>query len=194
MLTFLFFISIIHGWSSILHGLARRAVSFSRLHSFISAKHKATTGGGRPQDSPASHKVLKVVTPLDAELGLVLQLRDGLSHNVGEQVDQPGPGVAATILRLAERKAVLGHFEQCNAQRPHVRRDCVRKTLDSLGLQPTHESAHQKSEGGEREHCTHRHVVRRPDKGVGIALGADQLARDAKVAQFHLAAAGQEDV
>ena len=136
MLTFLFFISIIHGWSSILHGLARRAVSFSRLHPSILAK--PTNEGNRakaPQDSPTSHKVLKVVTPLDAELRLVLQLRDGLSHNVGEQVNQPCPGMASTILRLAERKAVLGDFDQRNAQRPHVRRDCIRETLDSFRLQ-----------------------------------------------------------
>lgn len=50
MLTFLFFISIIHGWSSILHGLARRAVSFSRLHPSILAK--ATNKRGQ-QGKPA---------------------------------------------------------------------------------------------------------------------------------------------
>lgn len=66
---------------------------------------------------------------------------------------------------------MLGDFEQRHSQGPDIRGDSVRLPGDSLGS----------------------HVIRRSNEGVGVALGAE-LAADAKVAEFHLTVATQEDI
>lgn len=53
MLTFLFFISMIHGWSSMRHGLALRAVSFSKLHTYSQQPSSSSNSAADP-----SHKGL----------------------------------------------------------------------------------------------------------------------------------------
>jgi hypothetical protein len=116
---------------------------------------------------PAFHEILEALTPLDTMHRLILQLRDRLPHNVGQQINQPGPGLHLGAIG-GEGKAVLGHLQQGDAQRPHVRGDGVGLALDPL----------------------RRHVVRGADEGVGIAFGAE-LAADAKVAQFDLPVAAE---
>lgn len=66
---------------------------------------------------------------------------------------------------------MLCHFEQGDAEGPHVRGDGVGLAGDALG----------------------RHVVGGADEGVCVAAGAE-FARDAKVTEFDGAGAGEEDV
>lgn len=100
----------------------------------------------------------------------VFQLRNRLSHDVGQQVDQTG-----TRLHFGpvgrEGEAMLSDLQQSHAEGPDVGGDGVRLPGDPF----------------------RRHVVGRADKRVGVAFGA-KLATDAKIAQFHLAIATQEDV
>lgn len=77
MLTFLDFISTIHGCSSMRQGVARRGHSFSRLchvSTMVSRVMKVFL--------PALDEVLEVLRPLDASLWFVLECGDGLSNNV----------------------------------------------------------------------------------------------------------------
>ena len=59
---------------------------------------------------PALDKIFKVLSPLDAILGLVLELGNGLSDNVCEQIDQAS---ARVHLRSVGREgeSVLSDFE-----------------------------------------------------------------------------------
>jgi len=119
---------------------------------------------------PAFNKILKALTPLNTMIRLILQLRNRLPHNVRQQINQPGPGLHLRAIR-GKGKAVLCHLQQSDTQRPHVGGDGVGLALDALG----------------------RHVVGCADEGVGIAFGAE-FAADAKVAEFDLAVAAEEDV
>jgi hypothetical protein len=101
---------------------------------------------------------------------LILQLRDRLPHNIRQQINQPGSRLHLGAVS-GERKPVLCNLQQRDTQRPHIGGDGVGLALDPLG----------------------RHVVGSADEGVGIAFGAE-LAADAKVAEFDLAVAAEEDV
>lgn len=166
MLTFLFFMSCIHGCSSIRQGVARRGGSFSRLKD-------VSEGKGNPvatDDIPAFDKVLEVLGPLDAVLGLVLQLGYRLADNIGEKIDQPGSRLHLRPIGR-EGEPMLRNLQQGHTQRPDVRSDGVRLTCDTFW----------------------RHVVGGADERIGIALGAE-LAADTKVAELDLAIATQKDV
>lgn len=159
--------SSIHGCSSIRQGVALREGSFSRLKIVRSENEIQETGGVY---SPAFDEILKVVGPVNAILRLVLQLRDRLTHDVREQVDEAG---ARLHLRSVGREweSMLGHFQQRDAQRPHIRRDGVRLARDPF----------------------RSHVVRRADERVGIAFRAE-LAADPEVAELNLAVSTEQDV
>lgn len=100
----------------------------------------------------------------------VFQLRNRLSHDIGQQVDQTG-----TRLHFGpvgrEREAMLRDLQQGHAEGPDVGGDGVRLPGDPFG----------------------GHVVGRADKRVGVTFGAE-LATHSEIAQFHLTIATQEDV
>ena len=66
---------------------------------------------------------------------------------------------------------MLSDFEKSDAERPDVRGDGVRLTCNALG----------------------GHVIGCADEGIGITFGPE-LTADAKVAEFDLAVAAEEDV
>ncbi len=111
-----------------------------------------------------------MLTPFDLILFLVFELRNRLSDDICQQIDQ-------SRLRLHfgpvcwEGEAVLGHFQQGDAEGPDVGGDGVGLAGDALGC----------------------HVVGCADEGVGVAFGAE-FAADAEVAEADLAGAGEEDV
>jgi len=74
MLTFLCFISIIHGWSNILQGLARRAVSFSRLW------HASAHNSGLRGDTEAHQHEMKYLKP---SLHLIPSSGSSFSSGIG---------------------------------------------------------------------------------------------------------------
>ena len=82
MLTFLLFISTIHGCSSIRQGVARRGGSFSKLE----CRHNIlVTGSGSSPGTlnlPAFNEVLEIVAPFDIVLRFVFQFGNRLSDNV----------------------------------------------------------------------------------------------------------------
>ena len=119
---------------------------------------------------PALDEILEVVRPLDARLGLILQLRDRLPHDVGEQIDQARPGLHLGPVG-GEGEAVLGDLQERDARAPHVGGDGVALARDTL----------------------RGHVVGRADEGVCVAFRSE-LAAHAEVAQLDLAVAAQEDV
>lgn len=101
---------------------------------------------------------------------LVFQLGDRLTDDISKKVDKTRAGLHFSPVGR-KREPVLGDFEQRHPQGPDIRGDCVRLTRDSFG----------------------GHVVRCSDEGVGVAFGAE-FAADAKVAEFHLAVATQQDI
>lgn len=127
-------------------------------------------GGGTRENMPTLNKILKRITPPNPMLQLILQLRNRLPDNIRQEIDQAGPRLHLRPVGR-EREPVLGHLQQRDAQGPDIRRDGVGLALDALG----------------------RHVVRRPDEGIGVALGAEFPAH-AEIAQFDLSVAAQEDV
>ena len=80
----------------------------------------------------------------------ILQLRDGLSDDIREQLDQTGFLVHLRTI-LGEGKSMLGHFQQRHPQRPYVGRDRVRFARDALG----------------------GHIIGSANERVGIAFGAE---------------------
>ena len=116
MLTFFDFISTIHGCSSIRHGVARLDASFSRLDDCQLLLHYMSQHNGRRiRCLPAFDEVLETFTPLDSRLGLVLEFRDGLPDNVGQEVNQPSLWVHLCPIRR-EGEAMLGHFKESHTE------------------------------------------------------------------------------
>ena len=165
-------------------GVARRAGSFSRLFPHINQQtyqHQKSPslqlhskGRTKGLHSPTLNKILKILAPPNLRLAiprrLILQLRQRLSHNVLDDIDQ-----ARSWLHFGavggEGETVLGYFEESNAEGPDVGGDGVGLAGDSL----------------------RSHVVGGADEGVSVAAGAE-FAGDAEVAQFDGAGAGEEDV
>lgn len=165
MLTFLFFMSCIHGCSSIRQGVARRGGSFSRLGDISKGERNLVA-----TDIPAFNKVLEVLRPANAILWLVLQLGYRLADNISEKIDQPSSRLHLSSIGR-EGESVLGDFQQGHAQRPDVGSNGVRLASDTFWC----------------------HVVGGADERIGVTLGAE-LAADTKVAELDLAITAQEDV
>lgn len=108
MLTFLDFISTIHGCSSMRQGVARRGHSFSRL-----SEVSETVTTKRQDYLPALDKVLKVFGPLDASLRLILQRWDRLPDDIGQKINETGAGIHLCAV-CGEREAMLCNFEKCH--------------------------------------------------------------------------------
>ena len=174
MLTFLVFISTIHGCSSIRHGVARLAGSFSRLDGgglCVSKKPwRPITRHQTGYNSRALNEVFESLTPFNPMLLFIFQLRNRLPHNISQQINQPCPRLHLRPIGR-ERKPVLRDFEQGDAQGPDVGGDGVGLAGDALG----------------------GHVVGGADEGVGVAFGAE-FAADAEVAELDLTVAAEEDV
>lgn len=116
------------------------------------------------------NKVLEHVAPLDPIIGLIFQFRNWLGDDIRKKIDQTGARLHLGAVG-GEREAMLRNLQQCHAQRPDVRGDGVGLALDPLG----------------------RHVVGGANEGVGVSFGAE-FAADAKVAEFDLAVAAEQDV
>nr|POE88384.1 hypothetical protein CFP56_11613 [Quercus suber] len=125
---------------------------------------------GQKEGVPALDVVFEVVRPGELDLRFVLELGDGLAHDVGEEVDEAGARVHLGAVG-GEGEAVLRDFQQRHAERPDVRGDGVGLPGDAFG----------------------GHVVGGADEGVGVAFGAE-LAADAEVAELDLALAREQDV
>lgn len=121
-------------------------------------------------DIPAFNKVFKVVAPKNPVVRLILEFRDWLANNISQEVNQYRFGLHFCAVSR-ERETMLGNLEQRHTQRPDVRRDGIRLARDPLG----------------------RHIVRRADKRVGIALGP-KFAADPEIAQFDLSVAAEQDI
>ena len=125
---------------------------------------------------PTFNEILETFAPLYAfsilALAglLILQLRYRLPHYVREQIDQSRSGLHLGAV-CGERKAVLRHFQEGDAQGPDVRGYGIGLTGYSFG----------------------GHVVGGTDEGVGITF-SPELARHAKVTQTDEATASEEDV
>ncbi len=124
----------------------------------------------RRKHVPALDEILKVLTPPNPLLHLILQLRNRLSDDIRQEIDQSGSRLHLRAIGW-KRETMLGDLEQGDAERPDVRGDGVRLTGDALGS----------------------HVVRRADEGVCVALCAE-FAADSEIAEFDLAVAAEEDV
>lgn len=123
---------------------------------------------------PAIDKVFEIGRPFEFRFlpvrRLILQLGKRLPDNILDDIDQTGPGLHLGPVGR-EGKAVLGNFEEGDAEGPDVRGDGVGLAGDALG----------------------RHVVGCADEGIGIATGAE-LAADTEVTQLHLSIATEEDI
>lgn len=167
MLTRLPCISTIQGCSSIRQGVARREASFSSLQAF---SQRSSSHAKKHQNVRAFNKILETFAPFDPMLRFVLQLRDWLSDDVREEVNQTRSRLHLRAIR-GKGESMLGHFQQRHPQRPDVGRDGVGLPGDPL----------------------RRHVVGGADERIGIAFGAE-FAAHPKITQLHLAVAAQENV
>ena len=97
-------------------------------------------------------EVFEVLAPFDAVFWLILQFRDGLADDVGQEIDEACPWLHLRAV-CGEGEAVLGYFEESHTKAPDIRGDGVGLALYPLG----------------------GHVVRGADERVGVA-GNDYLA------------------
>ena len=118
MFTFLVFISTIQGCSSIRQGVARREGSFSRLDEGVRLAWILYCG--KPWEVRRGHslraldKILETLTPFDAVFFFILQLRNRLPHDIGQEIYQTCSWLHFRPVRW-EWEAVLRDFEKSDA-------------------------------------------------------------------------------
>lgn len=122
------------------------------------------------KDVPALNKVLEVFAPFDLLVRLILELGNRLAHDVCQQINETSARLHFRAV-CWEGEAMLGDFEQCDAERPDVRCDGVGLSCNAF----------------------RRHVIRCADESVCVALGTE-LAADTEVAELDVATARDQDV
>lgn len=71
---------------------------------------------GGVKDSPACNEILEIIAPLDPQVRLITEFRYRLTDDIGEKINQTVAGVIVCVVRVSEREAVLGDFEEGDAE------------------------------------------------------------------------------
>lgn len=119
---------------------------------------------------PAINEILEVIRPNNVVLRFVLELGNGLSHNICEEVNQASPRIHFRAV-CGEWKPVLCDFQERDTETPHITRDRVTLACNAFW----------------------GHVVGRSNEGICVSLGA-KFSRHSKIAELDLTIAAQEDV